>query len=272
MNKISLFGGTGFILSHFSRLYPEIAYIEPRENNFPKYSNILYGISTTTNYNIYSDIYKDINTNLIKLLQVLENCKDKNITFNFISSWFCYAGCEKFPAKEEDLSRPLGFYSATKLCAESMLITYCELFNIKYRIFRLANIFGKGDKFNVQKNALQYLFNEIKENKDIKLYHEGKFYRDYLDVETCCKAMKFLIDTGPTNEIFNIGGGKPLLFLDLMNFAKNHYSSKSNFLSINPPNFHNKVQVKDFWLDINKLYNLGFNSNIDIYEKLKEIL
>ena len=34
------------------------------------------------------DLKKDINTNLIVLMDVLRNFKDSGRTFNFISSWF----------------------------------------------------------------------------------------------------------------------------------------------------------------------------------------
>ena len=75
--KIDLFGGTGFVGSNFARLYPKSTYVHPREDDLPIHKEVLYMISTTHNYNVFDDIYKDVNTNLIKTLKVLSNCKNK---------------------------------------------------------------------------------------------------------------------------------------------------------------------------------------------------
>ena len=41
-NKISVFGGTGFIGSKFCSIYPEVVEIIDREDYVPKSNNILY--------------------------------------------------------------------------------------------------------------------------------------------------------------------------------------------------------------------------------------
>ena len=88
MGKLSIFGGTGFVGSNFVKLYPDKCNIIERENNVPIDHDVLYLISTTHNYHVFSDVHLDVNTNLTKLLNVLPNTKG---TFNFISSWFAYS-------------------------------------------------------------------------------------------------------------------------------------------------------------------------------------
>src|SRR3990167_1605560 len=167
---ISLFG-RGFIGGRFHEMYKDEVFVEERDSLIPKYNNILYLISTTHNYNIYSDINIDIDTNLKKLVAILENCKNrKNLVFNFISSWFVY-GDIKMPFKETDLCNPKGFYSITKKTAEDLLISFCTTFSLQWKIFRLANVFGPGDKgVNKQKNRLTIFANKIKKNEDVDLY------------------------------------------------------------------------------------------------------
>jgi len=90
MNKLSIFGGTGYIGSKFREIYPEKSILIDRESRIPKTKNILYLISTTTNQNIFEDLHIDIDTNLNLLMEVLSNCKKDNIIFNFVSSCFVY--------------------------------------------------------------------------------------------------------------------------------------------------------------------------------------
>lgn len=276
MEKLSIFGGTGFIGNRFKELYPDISYVEPRDSNSPVYSDLLYLISTTHNYHVFTDIHKDVDTNLTKLLSVLDGCRkemlNRDVVINYLSSWFIYGKQDKLPVNEETICNPRGFYSITKYAAEMLLKSYCETFNIKYRIFRLCNAIGKGDKFSNQKNALQYLINEMKENRDIKLYHGGDFTRDYLSVDKVCEAIHFLIQYGNFNQIYNIGSGKAYNFGDLVKYCHSKLNSKSLIKIVNPPDFHKKVQEKDFCMDVSKINKLGFSADENIYSVLDELL
>ena len=132
-NKISVFGATGFIGSEFCKIYPDFVIKIDKNDFIPQSKNVLYLISTVDNYNVLNNVTIDIETNLIHLMKVLENCKDKDITFNFVSSWFVY-GDTDLPAKETSVCKPKGFYSITKYAAEMLIESFCKTFNIKYKI------------------------------------------------------------------------------------------------------------------------------------------
>jgi len=270
-NKLSVFGGTGFIGSHFNSMYGDRIYLEDRENNIPKFGELIYFISTTDNYNVLSNPHRDVDINLTKLLKVLIECKERNCIFNFISSWFVY-GETDLPVKEDAYCDPKGFYSITKRCAEQLLISFCETFDIKYRILRLGNVYGHGDKYSPKKNALQYLINELKNNRDIQLYHGGNVLRDYVNVRDVCRAIMYCIDNAPCNEIINIGANiEPVPLIKLIREAKIYLHSTSRIRERVPPKFHQKIQVKDMWLDSSKLDQMGFVWEHDILSDIEEL-
>ena len=51
----------------------------PRESRNPESNNIVYFLSTNTNYNIFEDVHLDVNTNLNILLDVLSNCNEDSV-------------------------------------------------------------------------------------------------------------------------------------------------------------------------------------------------
>jgi nucleoside-diphosphate-sugar epimerase len=267
MNDISVFGSTGFIGSKFCELYSDSVIRIDRNDYKPKTNNILYFISTVDNYNVHTDLRIDIDTNLNVLMKVLENVsKNSDTTFNFISSWFVYGKNYEMPFRE-DHSRcnPSGFYSITKHCAEQLLISFCQTYNIKYRIFRLANVIGEGDKkISKKKNALQFLIREIVNNRDVPLYYGGEVLRDYIHVEDVCAALKLCMDKSPPNQIINIGSGKPYKFLDMINKAIEYSGSTSKIIHIQPTTFHDIVQVRHSYLDTAKLVSYGFKQKYSI--------
>jgi nucleoside-diphosphate-sugar epimerase len=277
MNNIDLFGGTGFIGTEFYDLFKDETHIHNRENNIPifcenvnysDYKNILYMISTTHNYNVLENPHLDIDTNLTKLIKVLSNCKNSDIIFNYVSTWYVY-GNSDIPANENSPCNPTGFYSITKKCAEDLVISFCRTFNIKYRIFRLGNVYGTNDKnASPKKNALGYLTNEIKNNRNINLYFNGEFIRDYIHVKDTCRAIKLCINKGDINSIYNISNGKPLVFKDLINYIITKTGSTSQTFAIDQPHFHKIVQVKDMYLNSDELFKLGYKPEIDIYSGL----
>lgn len=260
-SPINVFGSTGFIGRRFAELYPE-SMCNTRDDHTVRTDEVLYLISTVDNYNIHQNLHVDIDTNLTTLMNVLSTVDrtNKNFVFNFVSSWFVYGKNSNVPFREDDLAcNPTGFYSITKRCAEQMLISFCETFDIKYRIFRLANVLGEGDtKISKKKNALQYLIREIVHNRDVELYYGGHVLRDYIYVDDVCHALKHCMTHAPVNQIINIGNGTPYLFLDIINKAVEVAGSASKIIDIHPTHFHNVVQVKDSYLDITKLNATGY--------------
>lgn len=255
---INVFGGRGFVGSKFAESRNVI--VNERDDYVvnENATDVVYFISTIHNYHVHDNPYLDIDTNLTTLIKVLESCKGKDIIFNFISSWFVY-GNVPLPAKEDSYCDPKGFYSITKRAAEQLLISYCETFNIKYRILRLANVIGPSDnKVSAKKNALQFMINEIVEGRDVNMYDGGLVYRDYIHVNDVVDAINIVIDKGEINEIYNIGNGSKVYIKDVMEMVKLWTNSPANLKSIETAEFHKKVQTKDMVLDVSKLKSLGY--------------
>lgn len=273
-NQISVYGSSGFVGSRFCSMYSNCIRI-PKSQNEPMSDEVLYLISTVDNYNIFSDPHKDIDTNLTKLIDVLEACraKNKNAVFNFVSSWFVYGKNCTLDTKEITPCDPTGFYSITKRAAEQLLMCYCNTYEMNYRIFRLTNIIGEGDnKASAKKNAIQYMISLLKNGETVKLYDEGSAIRDFMYVDDACRAMMVCIENSPYNTITNISNHEPMSIRSAIEYCKNRLDSKSEIVSIDTPVFHKVVQVKDVCLNNDNLLSYGYIPSIDSAEGLDRIV
>lgn len=270
MMPINVFG-KGFIGGEFCNRYPK-ALANDRNDYYPQTSKVLYFISTVDNYNIHTNPHLDIDTNLSLLIDVLENCRKEygnDFEFNFVSSWFVYGKVE-IPAREDYACFPTGFYSITKRCAEQLLISYCQTYNIPYRILRMSNVIGVDDqKVSKKKNALQYMIRQLVQDEEVSLY-EGKILRDLIDVRDAADALHHVITQGNLNEIYNIGNGIGYSFEEII-YSVQEYLGTGNIKRIPIPEFHKLVQAKDFYLDVSKLHSLGFQSKYDVYDTVVDI-
>lgn len=272
---ISVYGSSGFIGSRFCKMYQESSVPIPRNQNESASNDILYFISTVHNYNIFTEPHKDIDTNLNKLIDVLEACRSKSsdTVFNFVSSWFVYGMNCTMDTKETVPCDPTGFYSITKRAAEQMLICYCNTYGLKYRILRLTNIIGEGDtKACAKKNAIQHMIGLLKKNEPVKLYDNGSNIRDFMYVEDACRALKTCIDNSPVNEIVNISNRDPHSIGSIIRYSKEKLGSSSELISVEAPHFHKVVQVRDVCLNNDKLLSYGYNSSINTFEAVDRIL
>lgn len=274
MKNLSVFGGFGFVGSEFIRQNLNV-YVQKRSEYVPVNSNILNFISTVHNYNVWADPYLDIDTNLNVMIKILEYARKnfgKDTIFNQISSWFVY-GKTDCPAKESSVCSPNGFYSITKYASELLLKSYCETFGMKYRILRLSNVIGVVDeKASRKKNALQHMIRQVSVGEDIDYLYQGDFYRDYIDVRDCSKAIRLVLDGGNLNEVYNIGNGVPVNINDTVYYANKVAGERSKISLMEVPEFHKTVQVKDMWLDTSKIKNLGYKPEYSVKDTVRGLV
>lgn len=267
---INLFGH-GFIGKHYSAMFPCI--VNERNDLVPKTSEILYFISTTDNYNVHNNPYIDIETNLTTLIRVLENCRKlpQPVTINFASSWFVYGNGQN--VDETAPCDPQGFYSITKRTAEQLLISYCKTFNMNYRILRMANVIGIGDRrASLKKNALTGLLQRLFQGEEVNIYARGDFYRDYIDVRDVVVALNLACTTGSINEIYNIGTGTPIKFIDAIDYIVEQTRSTSKINFVEPSDFHKIVQTLSFSMDCSKLRQLGYQAKYSVFDTLDTLI
>lgn len=270
MNDISVFGSTGYIGSTFCRMYPDKITPVPREKKNFSTDQALYFISTTTNQSVFKDLHVDIDTNLSLFIDILSNCRDRDVIFNFISSGFVY-GNDVLDYKEWYSCNPTGFYSITKRTAEQLLISYCKTFGIKYRILRIGNVYGLDKTVTPGKNVLGYMISLLKKNEQIKLFDGGDYLKDYMSVNDVCRAIDLVIENGEVNEIYNIASGTSQSFRSIITTARDILGSKSELIDVPMPENQKHIQVKNMTLNTEKLRDLGFSCEMSFYQGLQTL-
>jgi nucleoside-diphosphate-sugar epimerase len=126
---------------------------------------------------------------------------------------------------------------------------------------------GAGKK----KNALEYLIQNIIKNESINLYY-GDNYRNFLHVEDVAAAINLVIEKGRRNEIYNIGSEESTQINGIVDYVINRTNSTSLITYIDAPEFHKIVQSPNFFMDCEKLRNLGFRQKYNTFQAVDKIL
>lgn len=270
---ISVFGGTGFVGGAFVASRDDCV-VAPRGARKPSGDEVVYFISTTDNYGpVEGDLQRDVDTNLCVFMEVLDTLRGAQpVTINFCSSWFVYGDAQVERAREDGPCRPLGFYGATKLCAEHLLMSFCRTFGHHYRIFRLCNVYGGGDRgASAKKNALTWLVGRIAAGEEVPLYYGGDVTRDFLHVEDAAKAISACIDQAPLNTVINIGSGESVSFARVIQLAaapRGTYRMRH----VAPSAFHEVVQVRHFSMDVSRLrLHTDFTPSISLEQGMADL-
>jgi UDP-glucose 4-epimerase len=240
--------------------------------------DIIYHLaSTVDNYNVLTDPYIDMETNIRGTIHLLELCKrmSKKQTFIYPSTFFVYGNQyekQHKPITEESPTDPLALYPATKLCAESAIKLYGKLYHIPYLICRLTNVYGENESYiNKKKGALNYLIMQAVKGEPIAVYRGGNFYRDYIHVEDVVSAFRFL-ESHTINDLFLIGFGKPVLFKDIINYIHELTGKRSTLTKMEPPPFHDIVGIRNFVSNTGKIESLGWRASISQREGILRVV
>lgn len=236
---------------------------------------IYHFASTVDNYNVLTNPYIDVQTNINGTIRILELCKDlpKKPKVIYFSTFFVYGNeydRTKIPINEESKTDPLAIYPATKLCTENIIKLYSRLYNIPYLICRLTNVYSENEDYNnKKKGGLNYMIMQAVKGEKLSLYKGGDFYRDYIHVDDIISALNLLETQKVINDTYLIGYGKPVLFKNIIDYVHELTDKKSEIIEVDPPFFHSVVGMGNFVADVSKIKKLGWKAKVDYKEGIK---
>ena len=156
------------------------------------------------------DVY--IQSNVVGFFNVLEACRHYPVEhLLYASSSSVYGNQEKTPfSTDDDVSKPISLYAATKKSNELMAFTYSHLYKIPTTGLRFFTVYGPMGRPDM---AYFGFTNKMVKGETIKVFNNGDLKRDFTYVDDIVTGIRRLIPLPPTGnapaEVFNIGNNNP---------------------------------------------------------------
>jgi dTDP-glucose 4,6-dehydratase len=170
--------------------------------------------------------------------------------------------------KETDLLKPSNPYSATKAAADMLIMAWGRTYDLPYVIVRPTNNYGIGQY--VEKlipKTVKYL----SVGKRVDLHNNGTPVRTWLHAEDTARAVITIINSGITNDIFNISGNYEeqniVVVRKIVQLMFGHKDIDQYITKAERPG-----QDLRYAIDDAKLKALGWSPQADFDKELKEIV
>jgi dTDP-glucose 4,6-dehydratase len=171
-----------------------------------------YRLDTIINFAAESHVDRSITepkvfveTNVIGTLTLLEVARDKKLErFIQISTDEVYGALGpqgKFT--EQTPLAPNSPYSSSKAAADLLVKAFGHTWGVRYNITRCSNNYGP---YQFPEKLIPLMINNALNNKELPVYGDGLYVRDWLYVYDHCTAVWQVLTKAPPGEVYNIGG------------------------------------------------------------------
>lgn len=146
-----------------------------------------------------------LDTNVTGTLNILEQMRRVGLRrIVFASSSSVYGNRTDPPFREDqDVSRPVSPYAATKIMAEAIIHTYSALYDIQAVVLRFFTVYGPGQRPDL---AIYKFTEAILQGLPIPVYGDGSTERDYTYIDDILKGVAGALRYDRSRfEIFNLG-------------------------------------------------------------------
>ena len=213
-----------------------------------------------------------VETNIKGTLNICQAAKENGISrLIHTSTSEVYGTAQYVPIDEKHPLQPQSPYSASKIAADSMAMSFYNSFNLPVTIARPFNTYGPRQSARA---IIPTIITQIASGKkEIKLGDVSPT-RDFNYVEDCCRAFIMLAENDKTiGETFNIGSNKEISISDTFKLIKELMSSDVTFVNDQQRNRPKKSEVYRLWCDNNKINKLvGYKPQIIIQDGLKKTI
>jgi UDP-glucose 4-epimerase len=179
---------------------------------------VFHLIGTTLPASSNNDPTFDVETNVVASIKLLRVCKHHGVKkLIFASSGgTVYGQAKTIPIREDHPTEPICSYGITKLAIEKYLQLFHRLHGLDYTILRIANPYGRYQRFAGEQGIVGVFLSRLNDKKPIKIWGDGSATRDYIYVEDVANAFVSAINQNSSHRIFNIGTGVGTTIRDLL--------------------------------------------------------
>ncbi len=222
----------------------------------------------------YSYIAPDsyVDTNIKGTLNICQAAKEQgNIRVIHTSTSEVYGTAQYVPIDENHPLQPQSPYSATKIAADAMAMSFYNAFELPVTIARPFNTYGPRQSARA---VIPTIITQIANGaKEIKL-GDLTPTRDFNYVEDTCRGFIALAKEDKTiGETVNIGSNYEISISETLNLIKDIMQSDVKFIVDKQRIRPGKSEVLRLWCDNSKINELtGFKPQIDIREGLQKTI
>jgi UDP-glucose 4-epimerase len=168
---------------------------------------------------------KYFNSNVVGTLNVLKLSKYYKIKkLVYAASSSCYGIPKTYPTDENENIDTKHPYALTKRMGEELVLHWSKVYKVKSISLRLFNVYGTRSRTSSNYGAMfgVFLSQKIKQ-KPYTVVRDGNQLRDFLYVSDVVDAIVKAAKSKISGEIFNVGSGRSVSILDIVNLLKGKY-------------------------------------------------
>jgi len=219
----------------------------------------------------YSYVAPDsyVDTNIKGTLNICQAALDNQVQrVIHTSTSEVYGTAQYVPIDEKHPMQPQSPYSASKIAADAMAMSFYNAFELPLTIARPFNTYGPRQSARA---VIPTIITQIAGGKKQIQLGDVSPTRDFNYVEDTCRGFIALAESDKTlGETVNIGSNFEISIGDTLNIIKNIMHSDVEFIVDEQRLRPEKSEVNRLWCDNKKIKALtGFESRIDITEGLR---
>jgi nucleoside-diphosphate-sugar epimerase len=208
-----------------------------------------------------------VDANIVGTLNLLELCRWRGCDkFVLASTSSLYGGHNPQPfTEDQDTSRPLSPYAASKKGAEVLAHTYHYLHGIDVTIFRYFTVYGPAGRPDM---SLFRFCKWIAEGEPVEILSDGHQSLDFTYVDDVARGN--ILGLKPVGyEVINLGSDRPHELLETVALIENETGNKADIRFLPA----DKADVRATWANIRKAHDLlGWQPEVSLEEGVRRLV
>ncbi len=228
-------------------------------------------VSTTIPETSNADLARDLSTNVIPALGILESVSDAGVRkFIFVSSGGTIYGIPRvMPIPESHENEPICGYGIHKLTIEKYMHWYGYNRSLDYCSLRLANPYSPSQVSDRPQGVIGRFVYKALRREPIEIWGDGSVVRDYIYMDDALDVFLLSLGYAGGKRTFNVGSGIGHSLLDIAEAIESELGSPLDIRFLPA----RKVDVPINVLDISRARSeLGWSPRTDLRAGIRRMI